>query len=196
MVTPSSVCFKAVLLGESTVGKTSLIARWISGIFHRQTQPTIGANHQRKRVQLEDTEVEISVWDTAGQEQFQALTPLYARSASVAIIVTDISKPTSFDRLDHWTELLRQSNERIPPIVLAINKIDLADHLSEQQEELTQSFGPRFAGLFFVSALTSVGIDDLFHFAAVAGYEFASAATKPDAVVSLPPAGGGENGCC
>jgi small GTP-binding protein len=188
--------FKAVLLGESTVGKTALMVRWISGIFNRQTQPTIGANNQRKHLHLGATEVEISIWDTAGQEQFQSLTPLYARSASVAILVIDITKPKSFQSLDHWSDILRQSNERIPPIVLAVNKIDLADDLSVRQEELTEELESRFAGLFFVSALSSAGVDDLFNFAANIGYQFSKAAMKEEMVILLPQASNAEVSCC
>jgi small GTP-binding protein len=77
---------KAVLLGDSGVGKTSMVARLMASSPQQIANPTVGAAHYRKRVVIEDREVDLWIWDTAGQERFRSLTPLYARSAYVAIV--------------------------------------------------------------------------------------------------------------
>ena len=156
--------FKAVILGDSGVGKTALVTRWTTGSFSPQIRATVGANHQRKRVTIDKQEVDIFLWDTAGQEVFQALTPLYARSSSAAIITTSVDLPDSFKNIDKWIELLNTSTEELPPIILAVNKVDL-----ESERVVTTEEGQDYAdkkGLIFyeVSAKTGEGIDMLFRY--------------------------------
>ncbi|OHT14856.1 small GTP-binding protein [Tritrichomonas foetus] len=186
--------FKAVILGDSGVGKTSLVTRWTTGSYQSNTNPTVGANHQRKRVILEDQEVDLFLWDTAGQEQFQALTPLYSRSSSVAIMTCSITDSASFASIDKWFELLNSSTEEIPPVVLAVNKIDIQNENSPTEDKIVSEYGERFAGVFFVSAVTNEGVDNLFNFAAEQGYKFTVTNTnKP----SLPlTAEKGTKSCC
>jgi small GTP-binding protein len=196
---PDRVPFKAVLLGESGVGKTSLVTRWISGIFSKSIMPTIGANHQRKRIQLDSVEVEMSIWDTAGQEEFHSLTPLYARSAAVAILCTAINAQSSFEKIDVWIDLLKQANEIVPPVVLVVSKIDQEPNLIERQEKLTVEYGSRFAGLFFVSALTNDGVDNMFHHVAEVGYRFTASVTDAPPRPAIPLDGStrsAKSACC
>jgi small GTP-binding protein len=166
------VSFKAVLLGNSGVGKTSLMIRWCHGTYQDGANPTVGANHQRKRVALDNEEIDLFIWDTAGQEQYQALTPLYARSSAVAILVASITEPLSLQGLDRWISLLSYANNELPPVVLAVNKIDLRESASLRVEQIQQDYSNKFSGLFFVSAATNEEVDNLFMFAAQAGYRF------------------------
>jgi small GTP-binding protein len=170
MTSPDS--FKAVILGDSGVGKTSIVTRWMTGVFSCRDSPTIGANHQTKSVMLDGHEVEMFLWDTAGQEQFRSLTPLYVRSSSVAILTASITDRISFENLNVWIQTLLSSTDSTPPIILAVNKIDLTDAMELTQEEIDDKYRDRFAGLFFVSALQDVEIDNLFMAAAQAGYKF------------------------
>jgi small GTP-binding protein len=165
--------FKVVLLGDSGVGKTSLITRWTTGAFSKGTNPTVGANHQRKRLAIEGREVDLFLWDTAGQEQFQALTPLYARCAAVAILTTSIVETSSFANIDRWVDLLQSAADELPPIVLAVNKIDLRESAQKSTSEIQREYQKRFAGIFFVSAFTDEEVENMFMFAALEGYKFA-----------------------
>lgn len=186
--------FKAVILGDSGVGKTALVTRWTTGTFTAQNRPTIGANHQRKRVTIDNEEVDIFLWDTAGQEQFQALTPLYARSSSAAILTTSIDNPDSFKNMDKWIELLSSSTEELPPIILAVNKIDLESENTLNRDQIISDNDNRFAGIFFVSAVTNEGVDNLFMATAQNGFEFARAhAQKSEQLV---PAEDEKKKCC
>jgi small GTP-binding protein len=190
--------FKAVLLGESGVGKTSIVTRWISGVFSKTIMPTIGANHQRKRIRLESVEIEMSVWDTAGQEEFHSLTPLYARAAAVAVLCTAIDSESSFQKMPVWMDLLKEANETIPPIVLVVNKIDIdLTNLAARQEEIIQKYSNQFNGLFFVSAVNNDGIDEMFHHVAEAGYRFMRASEPSAGPVAVDGAGESpKQGCC
>jgi small GTP-binding protein len=185
--------FKTVLLGDSGVGKTSLLTRWTLGRYIKTTVPTVGATHHRKPLVLDDEEVDLFLWDTAGQEQFQALAPLYARWSSAAILVTSIVDPRSFQNIDKWISLLESANDQVPPVILAINKVDLRSEGARSMDELETEFRGRFAAIFFVSAATGEEVENLFKFAALTGYRFnRTSQQQPRAPIIVTQ----EQGCC
>lgn len=88
----NKICqFKLVLLGESAVGKSSLVLRFVKGQFHEYQESTIGAAFLTQTVCLDDTTVKFEIWDTAGQERYHSLAPMYYRGAQAAIVVYDIT---------------------------------------------------------------------------------------------------------
>ena len=188
---------KIVLLGNSGVGKTSIVTRWTSGQWQSSIKPTVGANHQRKKVEIDDQEVDLFLWDTAGQEQFQALTPLYARSAAAAIIVTAINDISSFDSIDTWIDLVNNSCDSLPPIILAINKIDITENIVLTHDEIEDKYHSRFDGIFYVSAITGEELDNLFMQAAVKGFHYSqSGVTGQAKATSLTATKTSSGGCC
>ncbi|KAH0795341.1 small GTP-binding protein [Histomonas meleagridis] len=169
----SSNCIcKLVFLGNSGVGKTSLAFRWSSGTFSDLIKPTIGANHQRKTIDIGGSKIDLYVWDTSGQEQFQSLTPLYVRSASVALIVASINDMNSFDSIQVWLDLLANSCDNIPPAILAINKIDQEDLSVITKDQIEERFVNKFNSIFYVSAATGENVNNLFTQAAKVAYSF------------------------
>lgn len=119
--------FKLVLLGESSVGKSSLVLRFVKGQFLDFQDSTIGAAFLTQTVCLNETTVKFEIWDTAGQERYHSLAPMYYRGAQAAIVVYDITNQDSFVRAKNWVkELQRQGN---PDIVIALagNKVDLEE---------------------------------------------------------------------
>jgi len=117
--------FKLVLLGESAVGKSSLVLRFVKGQFLEYQESTIGAAFLTQTVQLNDTTIKFEIWDTAGQERYHSLAPMYYRGAQAAIVVYDITAPESLERAKSWVkELQRQGSPNIV-IALAGNKADL-----------------------------------------------------------------------
>jgi len=186
---------KVVLMGNSGVGKTSLINRWTTGVWSRSVKPTIGANHQKKTVRLENKSVDVFVWDTAGQEQFQSLTPLYARSSSCAIIICSINDRSSFDTIASWIDLVRSACEKMPPVLLAVNKNDLANEAVYSNQEIEQKYGKDFVATFFVSAQTGENIDGLFLLAAKIGDEFTQG-YKMDSVTIKSKNSKSDSSCC
>ncbi|KYK61772.1 hypothetical protein DCS_02916 [Drechmeria coniospora] len=122
---PSS-SVKLVLLGEAAVGKSSLVLRFVNNDFQENKEPTIGAAFLTQKCNLPSRTIKFEIWDTAGQERFASLAPMYYRNAQAALVVYDLTKPTSLIKAKHWVaELQRQAS---PGIVIALvgNKLDLA----------------------------------------------------------------------
>ena len=127
--------FKLVLLGDSAVGKSSLVLRFVRGQFFEYQESTIGAAFLTQTVALNDTTVKFEIWDTAGQERYHSLAPMYYRGAAAAIVVYDITNRDTFQRAKQWVkELQRQGNPNIV-IALAGNKSDLNSKRKVEPEE-------------------------------------------------------------
>jgi small GTP-binding protein len=156
---------KIVVLGNSGVGKTSIIHRWVSDTFTYDTKQTIGSNHQKKRVFVGDGEqIDLYIWDTAGQERFHALMPLYTRSSDLAVLTTAINDENSFAQIPKWLELISASCDVVPPIVLAVNKKDLVDEGETMIDDIHQRYAAQFRSVFFVSAKTGENCESLIQF--------------------------------
>ncbi|XP_070927721.1 ras-related protein Rab-5B isoform X2 [Macaca nemestrina] len=159
----SKICqFKLVLLGESAVGKSSLVLRFVKGQFHEYQESTIGAAFLTQSVCLDDTTVKFEIWDTAGQERYHSLAPMYYRGAQAAIVVYDITNQETFARAKTWVkELQRQASPSIV-IALAGNKADLANKRMVEYEE-AQAYADDNSLLFMeTSAKTAMNVNDLF----------------------------------
>jgi small GTP-binding protein len=154
--------FKMVLLGESAVGKSSLVLRFVKGQFHEYQESTIGAAFLTQTVSVDDTTVKLELWDTAGQERYHSLAPMYYRGAQAAIVVYDITNADTFSRAKVWVkELQRQAAPNIV-IALAGNKADLS---AKRQVEVVdaQTYADE-NGLIFMetSAKTAMNVNDIF----------------------------------
>ncbi|KAG2468643.1 RAB5B protein, partial [Polypterus senegalus] len=159
----SKICqFKLVLLGESAVGKSSLVLRFVKGQFHEYQESTIGAAFLTQSVCLDDTTVKFEIWDTAGQERYHSLAPMYYRGAQAAIVVFDITNQETFARAKTWVkELQRQASPNIV-IALAGNKADLSSKRAVEYEE-AQAYADDNSLLFMeTSAKTAMNVNDLF----------------------------------
>ncbi|RFU26936.1 hypothetical protein B7463_g9404, partial [Scytalidium lignicola] len=123
---PSS-SVKLVLLGEAAVGKSSLVLRFVNNDFQENKEPTIGAAFLTQKCNLPTRTIKFEIWDTAGQERFASLAPMYYRNAQSALVVYDLTKPSSLIKAKHWVaELQKQAS---PGIVIALvgNKLDLTN---------------------------------------------------------------------
>ncbi|KAG2197565.1 hypothetical protein INT47_009563 [Mucor saturninus] len=127
--------FKLVFLGEQSVGKTSLITRFMYDTFDNTYQATIGIDFLSKTMYLEDRTVRLQLWDTAGQERFRSLIPSYIRDSSVAVVVYDITSRVSFQNTSKWIEDVRAERGTEVIIVLVGNKTDLNDRREVTLEE-------------------------------------------------------------
>ncbi|KIY73153.1 ras-domain-containing protein [Cylindrobasidium torrendii FP15055 ss-10] len=128
---------KIVLLGDQSVGKTSLITRFMYDTFDNTYQATIGIDFLSKTMYLEDRTVRLQLWDTAGQERFRSLIPSYIRDSSVAIVVFDITNRQSFLSTTKWIDDVRSERGNDVIIVLVGNKADLSDKRQVTLEEAT-----------------------------------------------------------
>jgi len=122
---------KVIILGDSGVGKTSLMNQFVNNKFSSQYKATIGADFMTKDIVIDDKQVSMQIWDTAGQERFQSLGVAFYRGADSCVLVFDVNSQNSFDHLDQWREeFLIQAGPEDPdhfPFVVIGNKIDLGD---------------------------------------------------------------------
>ncbi|KAJ1644249.1 GTPase Ryh1 [Coemansia asiatica] len=127
--------YKLVFLGEQSVGKTSIITRFMYDTFDTTYQATIGIDFLSKTMYLEDRTVRLQLWDTAGQERFRSLIPSYIRDSSVALVIYDITNRESFSQTSKWIDDVRAERGNDVIIVLVGNKTDLNDSRQVSTEE-------------------------------------------------------------
>ncbi|KAJ1889411.1 GTPase Ryh1 [Kickxella alabastrina] len=127
--------YKLVFLGEQSVGKTSIITRFMYDTFDTTYQATIGIDFLSKTMYLEDRTVRLQLWDTAGQERFRSLIPSYIRDSSVALVIYDITNRESFSQTSRWIDDVRAERGNDVIIVLVGNKTDLNESRQVSTEE-------------------------------------------------------------
>ncbi|CAL1262544.1 unnamed protein product [Larinioides sclopetarius] len=129
MAARKKALLKVIILGDSGVGKTSLMNQYVNKRFTNQYKATIGADFLTKEIVVDDRIVTMQIWDTAGQERFQSLGLAFYRGADCAVLVYDVTAPNTFKSLDSWRdEFLIQAGPRDPdnfPFIVIGNKIDL-----------------------------------------------------------------------
>jgi len=126
---------KVVLLGQTCVGKSSLVLRFVQDKFFLNTEGTIGAAFLTKTITLEDdVGVKFEIWDTAGQERYHSLAPMYYRGAQAAIVVYDITSRESFEKSKIWVKELHDKSSPDQIIALVGNKIDLSNRSVDKEE--------------------------------------------------------------
>ncbi|MCE3050002.1 Ras- protein RABA5a [Datura stramonium] len=150
--------FKIVLIGDSAVGKSNLLARFARDEFYPNSKSTIGVEFQTQKLDINGKEVKAQIWDTAGQERFRAVTSAYYRGAVGALLVYDISRRLTFDNINRWLNELQTHSDMNVVTILVGNKSDLKD-----AREVTTAEGKSLAeaqGLFFIetSALDSSNV--------------------------------------
>ena len=126
---------KMVLLGDTAVGKSCIVGRFIRNEFFEFQEPTIGAAFSTGKVELEDHDVHFEIWDTAGQERYRSLAPMYYRDTVVALVVYDITNYESWSELEYWVDELRK-NTTNTTIILIGNKYDLVDNIKIHLNEI------------------------------------------------------------
>ncbi|KAJ3430930.1 ras-related protein rab-5c [Anaeramoeba flamelloides] len=153
--------FKIVLLGESGVGKTSIVLRFTTNRFNPSVTPTIGAAFSNETIKVGETLVNLQIWDTAGEERYNSLTPLYYRGSHGALIVYDITKEESFECAKKWVDEIRMQGSPNTKIILVGNKNDLS--IRKVPKETVINYAKKNDLLFGeTSAKTGIGIHEVF----------------------------------
>ena len=154
---------KVTLLGDSGVGKSSLIGRYISGIFTNGIISTTGANYSQKVIKKHDKIIRLDLWDTAGQEAYRAIGRHFYKESYIVCLVYDITNEKSFNNLKEiWYKELMEYGEEVKIVAIVGNKADL--YLNEKvKEEQGRSFAKEKNAIFaLTSAKTGDGIEELF----------------------------------
>ena len=155
--------FKLIVVGDQNTGKSSILNRFNTNNFDDNYQSTIGLDFSNKNITIHDQDVRLILYDTAGQEKFRSLIPMYIREAQIILLVYDISNRRSFDNIPSWfSEVLNVKNDEAV-FALIGNKIDLSD-----KREVTYDEGKKLANeknMFFeeVSAKSGKNIMEFFN---------------------------------
>ncbi|KAJ0965110.1 hypothetical protein J5N97_026248 [Dioscorea zingiberensis] len=154
--------FKVVLIGDSAVGKSQLLARFSRNEFSLDSKATIGVEFQTRTLAIDHKTVKAQIWDTAGQERYRAVTSAYYRGAVGAMLVYDITKRQSFDHVARWLDELRSHADKNIVIMLIGNKSDLGTLRAVPTED-AKEFAQR-ENLFFMetSALEATNVETAF----------------------------------
>ncbi|KAI0464635.1 GTPase Ypt5 [Komagataella kurtzmanii] len=161
---PRFAQFKLVLLGESAVGKSSIVHRFVTDSFDDLRESTIGAAFLTQTIQLDErTTIKFEIWDTAGQERYKSLAPMYYRNANCALVAYDLTQESSLDRAKSWIQELQKQASADIVVALVGNKLDLEAERKVSTKE-AKEYADEF-GLIFkeISAKTGEGIKDVFH---------------------------------
>jgi small GTP-binding protein len=155
--------FKVVMLGESGVGKTSIISQFIDQIFQDDLQSSTGGTFSTKTfIYNKDKELKFEIWDTAGQERYRALTKMFYKDANAAVLVYDKTLKETFDELKgYWIAQIKEYGPKDLILVLCANKNDLDEEKVDEGEarEYAKTINASYC---LTSAKNRYGIDDLF----------------------------------
>lgn len=149
---------KLLMIGESSVGKSSILLRFTEDEFHENMQSTVGVDYRKKKITIDGNTVKLAIWDTAGQERFRTLTPSYYRNGQGAILVYDVTDRVTFMKLETWLNELNAYCDRGDIVKMVVgNKIDLPNREVTTEEGL--QFARRHQTLYIESsAKTADGI--------------------------------------
>ena len=154
--------YKLIMLGDENVGKTSIINRFKKNEYSGRYEPTIGLDFQTQSITVDNLNVKLLLYDTAGQEKFRSLIPLYTKEANIIFLIYDISNYDSFLNIEKWHQLLDNINKDEEIFFLVGNKIDLTEERKVKEEE-AKAYADNNNFIFAeVSALNGDGIEDLF----------------------------------
>uniref|UniRef100_A0A3Q2Y2M9 Ras-related protein Rab-23 n=1 Tax=Hippocampus comes TaxID=109280 RepID=A0A3Q2Y2M9_HIPCM len=128
------VAIKVVVVGNGAVGKSSMIQRYCKGVFTKDYKKTIGVDFLERQITVNDEDVRLMLWDTAGQEEFDAITKAYYRGAQACVLVFSTTDRNSYMAIDNWKEKIEAEVGDIPT-VLVQNKIDLLEETVIKNEE-------------------------------------------------------------
>lgn len=152
---------RVIFIGDSGVGKTSIITRVTTGAFDPSPPSTVGAGVRPISFKANGQEYKFHLWDTAGQEIYRSIVPLYFKQATCAIVVFSMDDANSFTNIPEWIELLQVHAGTSVPVVIVGNKID-KDHQEFEIPEVKRWADAKRYQIFFTSAATGQGITELF----------------------------------
>ncbi|KAH9411011.1 ras GTPase [Ordospora pajunii] len=158
----SAYTFKMVVLGYYSVGKSSLVLKYVKDEFNANEESTIGASFLTKTMFTPEGSVKFEIWDTAGQERYNSLIPMYYRGAQVALIVYDVTSVESFETAKKWVDELGFEKPKEFIKVLIGNKSDLEDDRKVQYQEAKEYADSQSLMLFETSAKTGKNVAEIF----------------------------------
>ena len=154
---------KIVVVGDSGVGKTNLIKRFISNEFSENFKATIGVEFMSKAYRINKHLFKVEIWDTAGQERYKSITAVYYKGAKGALIVYDTTDKSTFDDIDKWMLEIKDKTSKDIKLMIIGNKIDLKDEREVKNEEAMKKAESLGIPLMEASALDSTNVKEAFY---------------------------------
>lgn len=192
------ISIKIVLLGDSGVGKTSIVTKYVTGSLPDVAVPTVGAAFVTKDMEIDGRNFQLLIWDTAGQELYRGLSPMYYRSAAIAVIVYDVTNVNSFKSVEYWVNELRDNADQNIVIIVCGNKTDLEPRQVEQDVAQTQANA--FKTLYTeTSAATGSGVERVFQMVLnelINNRCIVSDSSQKKITIDNTENGNGKSGCC
>ena len=182
---------KVILIGDSGVGKTNIMSKFLKNQFLENSKATVGVEFGSKLFIHENHKIKAQIWDTAGQEKYKAITGAYYKGSKGALVIYDITRKDTFANIEKWVNDLKTTGDPKITIIIIGNKNDLADKrqvTKEEGEEKAKSFGCAFLE---TSAFSGDNIDKAFDIMVKEIYEKFSSDTGGDE--QLSPGGKGED---
>ena len=159
---PFDMIFKIILVGDSSVGKTNILSRYLNNTFEENTKPTVGVEFNSKTYNIDDNIVKAQIWDTAGQERYRSITSAYYKGAKGCLLIYDITRKKTFENIDKWISQFKEGADENLYIILIGNKCDLADARQVSKEEAEEK--AKFYNMAFIetSALNGTNVEEAF----------------------------------
>ena len=156
------IMVKVVLVGDSGVGKTNIMSKYLKNQFREDSKATVGVEFGSKQFTVENHQIKAQIWDTAGQERYKAITSAYYKGAKGAFVVYDITRKNTFETVNKWVSDISAASDKKITLILIGNKNDLED-----QRQVTKEMGEEKAkelGLAFMetSACSGENLDKAF----------------------------------
>ena len=161
------ITLKLILVGDGRVGKTSIINKYLYNTFNENEPMTINSCFLEKKMIINEKTFKFALWDTAGQEKFNSVTPVYYRDAKGVILVYDITNARSFERVQKWIEEVRSYNKECE-IVICGNKVDIKETYEDGVDKNKAKAYVESKGIehFYTSAKTGEGLEEVFEYVA------------------------------
>ena len=154
--------FKVVLVGDSFVGKTNIMSKYLKDEFHEDSKATVGVEFGSKQFTIEGHSIKAQIWDTAGQERYKAITSAYYKGAKGAFVVYDITRKSSFESIDKWVNDLTAAADKKITIVVIGNKSDLEDQRQIPKEKGEEKAAKLEVAFLETSAFSGENLDKAF----------------------------------
>jgi len=162
----SQILFKVCIFGDGGVGKTTLVKRFLTGLFKEDYKMTIGLDFHIKKLNVDGKSITLQIWDFAGEDRFRFLLPTYLRGAAGGIFMYDITRYSSIKNVEEWLEVYEEGikgQEKEMPIILAGGKLDLeGSRAVERAEAIKLAEAHNFSGFVENSAKTGQNVEETF----------------------------------
>ena len=154
---------KVVVVGDSGVGKTNLIKRFVTNTFSANSKATVGVEFISKSYRINNKVFKIEIWDTAGQERYKSITAAYYKGAKGALIVYDTTQKPSFENIDKWMAEIKEKSSKDMKLMIIGNKIDLKDERQVETDEALGKAQTLEAPIMETSALDATNVKEAFY---------------------------------